>query len=589
MSIRFAVNSPSSLSSLIILLSFWLAAPALADHIAIAEIHGEGHISAALDREVTTEGIVTLVADNTVWIQTAGEAGLRSGLAIEMSQTPQVARGDRIRVSGRIEQQRPENRPQDLAITRLVEPRIEILASGQPLPEPVLIGPGGREIPSALAPEHFDGPLQPEANAIDFWTALKGMRVALTANRVVGPTSRFHSTWLIAAEEHRNLGRHGTVAVGPEDLNPERVQVQAHPLLIGDFPEPAWVGDRFAAVGGIVDYRFGDFRIMAEHALRLIPGDRADIRSRLVGDAEHLLIASYNVENLSPHIESFSRVRSPRDVDDAVGSGRMDEIARHIVEALNAPDILGLQEIQDGDGAEDTELVSAELTLIALTEAIVSAGGPQYAWIDFPPERNADGGQPGGNIRNVFLYNPQRVQRGVESARRIEGRAFSDSRKPVVSEFIFNGQPVVLINNHFSAKSGSDPLFGIRHPRVERRADQREAQAQAILRFAAGLDAQRRDRLVVLGDLNDHWFSAPLAILTGDETVPLHNLGTDLPPEERFSFIFQGNAQAIDHILVSRALAGVSEFEIVHVNSPNPRQAADHDPLLARLWLPPSD
>jgi len=582
---------PMSLSRLFFFLTALLfTAETAAEVRSIADIHGTGHVPAALGLEVTTEGIVTLVVDDTFWIQSAGPNGTRTGLPVVTVAGPApVARGDRVRVSGRIEQQRPDNRPQDLAITRLVDVRIEIIAIDQALPDPILIGPGGLAIPSVLAPDDFDGPLQPQANAIDFWTALKGMRVKLTANRVVGPTSRFHSTWVIAADEHRNLGPLGTVAVGPEDLNPERVQVQAHPLLIGDFPVPAWVGDRFAAVSGVVDYRFGDFRIVAEHALRLMPVERTEIQARLSADAEHLLIASYNVENLSPHIENFSRVRSPRDVDDAMGSGRMDDIARHIAQVMNAPDIVGLQEIQDGDGAEDTELVSAELTLIALTEAIVRAGGPRYAWIDFPPERNADGGQPGGNIRNVFLYNPQRVERVLESAQRIEGRAFSDSRKPVVSEFIFNGQPVVLINNHFAAKSGSDPLFGTRHPRVERRADQRVAQAEAILRFAAGLDELRRERVVVLGDLNDHWFSEPLAILTGDETVPLHNLGTDLPPEERFTFIFQGNAQAIDHILVSRALGPVSEFEVLHVNSPNPRQAADHDPLLARIHLPAAD
>ncbi|TVS13286.1 MAG: hypothetical protein EA419_02170 [Wenzhouxiangella sp.] len=150
---------------------------------------------------------------------------------------------------------------------------------------------------------------------------------------------------------HRNLGRPGTVAVGPEDLNLERVLVQDHPLLIGDFPELATVGDRYAAVSGVVDYRFGDFRIVAEHALRLVPAERPVIQGHLVGDAEHVTIASYNVENLSPHIENFSRVRSPRDVDDAMGSGRMDDIARHIARVMNAPDIIGLQEIQDGAGA----------------------------------------------------------------------------------------------------------------------------------------------------------------------------------------------------------------------------------------------
>ena len=575
--------------SLCVLTALLLSLSTAAEIRSIAEIHGDGHVPAAGGLEVTTEGIVTLVADNLFWIQTPGENHRRSGLGVETAGPPSVARGDHVRISGRIEQQRPENRPQDLSITRLLEPRIELIASGQPLPEPVRIGPGGRDIPSVLAPEHFDGPLAPEANAIDFWTALQGMRVELTTNRVVGPTSRFHSTWVIAADDHRKLGRLGTVAVGPDDLNPERIQVQAHPLLIGPFPEPAGVGERFAAVRGVVDYRFGDFRILAEHALRPMPADRPVIQGRLSGDAEHVLIASYNVENLNPHIENPSRVGSPRDVDDAIGSGRMDEIARHIAQVMNAPDIIGLQEIQDGDGAEDTEEVSAELTLLALTEAIVRAGGPQYEWIDFPPERNADGGQPGGNIRNVFLYNPERVQRVADSAQRIEGRAFSDSRKPVVSEFIFNGQPLVVINNHFAAKSGSDPLFGTRHPRVERRASQRTAQAEAILRFGAGLDEQRRVRLVVLGDLNDHWFSEPLEILTGNEDVPLHNLVTDLPPEERLTYIFQGNAQAIDHILVSRALAPVSELEILHVNSPNPRQAADHDPLLARIRLPAPD
>lgn len=96
------------------LLLFFAAQAAAAQTLPIAEIHGEGHVAATLGREVTTEGIVTLVADSTVWIQTAGQAGLRSGLAIEMAETPQLARGDLIRVSGRIEQQRPENRPQDL-------------------------------------------------------------------------------------------------------------------------------------------------------------------------------------------------------------------------------------------------------------------------------------------------------------------------------------------------------------------------------------------------------------------------------------------------------------------------------------------
>ena len=573
---------------LLLLVSLLLAASLNAEVRSIPDIHGSTHLPAVEDQAITTEGIVTLVVDNGFWIQAPG-AALRAGLAVVTEGRPTVARGDRVAIRGYIEHQRPDNRPADLGVTRMVRPNIEIIAANQPLPEALLIGPGGLQVPARLAPDSFDGPLQPEANAIDFWTALLGMRVRLETNRVVGPTSSFQETWVLAGPDHRNLGRYGTVAVGPNDFNPERILVQSHPLLLPSFPDPAAVGDRFQAVSGVVDYRFGNFRVVTEHALQRLPGDRPPISARLQADANHLLIASYNVENLNPVVENFSRVRSPRDVDDAIGSGRMAELGRHIAVLMNAPDIIGLQEIQDGDGAEDSELVSAELTLIALTQAIIEAGGPAYAWIDFPPERNADGGQPGGNIRNAFLYNPARVDRVPDSAQRIDGRAFSDSRKPVVAEFLFNDQTLVVINNHFAAKGGSEPLFGRNQPPEEGRASQRRAQAQAILRFAAGLDPARRERLVVLGDLNDHWFSEPLAILTGDETVPLHNLLTDLPPEERFTYIFQGNAQAIDHILVSRALAPVSEQEILPVNSLNPRQAADHDPLVARLFLPATD
>lgn len=60
------------------LLLLVFATPAAASQtLSIAEIHGNGHVPAMHGAEVTTEGIVTLVADNTFWIQTAGANGQR--------------------------------------------------------------------------------------------------------------------------------------------------------------------------------------------------------------------------------------------------------------------------------------------------------------------------------------------------------------------------------------------------------------------------------------------------------------------------------------------------------------------------------
>jgi uncharacterized protein len=74
------------------------------------------------------------------------------------------------------------------------------------------------------------------------------------------------------------------------------------------------------------------------------------------------------------------------------------------------------------------------------------------------------------------------------------------------------------------------------------------------------------------------------------EGAGLTNLTNTLPEDERYSFIFQGNSQSLDHILVSDALAGGAQFDAVHVNAEfavTPQRASDHDPLVAGVTITP--
>jgi hypothetical protein len=63
-----------------------------------------------------------------------------------------------------------------------------------------------------------------------------------------------------------------------------------------------------------------------------------------------------------------------------------------------------------------------------------------------------------------------------------------------------------------------------------------------------------------------------------------------LPPAERYSYVFDGNSQALDHIMVSSNLlnhgAAAAGYDIVHVNSEFIDQASDHDPQLVQLTMP---
>ena len=91
---------------------------------------------------------------------------------------------------------------------------------------------------------------------------------------------------------------------------------------------------------------------------------------------DELTVGSYNVENLNSQVEDPHLVYAKKDIDDDVGNGRLAKIAGHVVDALGAPDIIALQEIQDSDGAQPSDVVASDKTLKALIDAIARAGGP---------------------------------------------------------------------------------------------------------------------------------------------------------------------------------------------------------------------
>jgi predicted extracellular nuclease len=86
--------------------------------------------------------------------------------------------------------------------------------------------------------------------------------------------------------------------------------------------------------------------------------------------------------------------------------------------------------------------------------------------------------------------------------------------------------------------------------------------------------------VVVLGDLNDYPFSPPLQTLTAGGA--LRDLITGLPPDERYSYVFDGNSQALDHALVSPAVTDPT-YDVVHINAEFADQASDHDPQVVRF------
>jgi hypothetical protein len=244
-----------------------------------------------------------------------------------------------------------------------------------------------------------------------------------------------------------------------------------------------------------------------------------------------------------------------------------------------------------------------------LIAAIQTAGGPTYDWRGIDPVDDQDGGAPGGNIRQVFLF---RTDRGLAFVDRPGGTstnstgvtgtglstqltfspgridptdsAFNNSRKPLAGEFTFNGRRIFVIANHFNSKGGDDPLMGHIQPPVRSSEVQRHQQAQIVHDFVADIVAANPNaNVVVAGDLNDFEFSQTVAILKGSL---LQDLIDTLPQNERYSYVFEGNSQTLDHILLSNALfASPRVFDVVHVNAEFFDQASDHDPSVVRIAI----
>jgi predicted extracellular nuclease len=399
------------------------------------------------------------------------------------------------------------------------------------------------------------------------------MRVTVANPVAVGPTNAFKEIALLPdlGAGHGLLTDRGGVVLTPGNFYGGRVLIDD--ALIGAAAMPlANVGDRLGNVTGVLDYSFGNFKLLVTQS----PSLASMGLSRPVAvppRTGQLSIASYNVENLA-------------------GNGpqaKFDGLAMQIVEHLRAPDIVAVQEIQDNNGTVNDGTVAADQTYGRLIAAIAAAGGPTYRYANIDPVDNADGGAPGGNIRVGFLYDPARVSFVEAVLVDPANPAWDASRKPLAATFTYQDATLVVINNHLKSKSGDEPLFGRFQPPNQHTLAQREAQATVLASYVAALRAGNPDiKVVVLGDLNDFQFSSPLQILTA---AGLANLTDTLPENARYSYVFDGNSQALDHILVSPNLLNLAEYQILHLNSEfavgDPLRLSDHDPLLVRLQLAP--
>jgi hypothetical protein len=136
----------------------------------------------------------------------------------------------------------------------------------------------------------------------------------------------------------------GGITLSEGDLNPERIQIDATSSLFAGYDPHHTQGDRLSDVTGIVSYSFNSYEVLVTEAVTVTEDVTVSHEvTGLEGDRDHLTIASYNVENLDP----------------GDSAAKFDLLAGNIVYNLGAPDIIALQEVQDGNGLNGSDPLSA--------------------------------------------------------------------------------------------------------------------------------------------------------------------------------------------------------------------------------------
>ncbi|ETT82088.1 endonuclease [Viridibacillus sp. FSL R5-0477] len=582
----------------------------IADRFEIHDIQGDKHVTPFNNQIVEgIEGVVTysfkLGTANYYSIQTPDDMADNNPNTSEAillysgNKAWPIKVGDLVSVTGKVSEYAydgySDRQDTDLKTTQInvrddQGGKVTVIKSGIKLPAPITIDEDKMSL-KAIDSDNLSV-FNPTVDAIDFWESIEGMRVQIGNVKAVAPQDNGDLVTVLESAKTNSL--HGGVLFEEKNQNPNRIQFRLEPNGTARDFEVA-TGDRFnGPITGIVGYSYQNFKIYAsleEMKAAHKKGNATPEKTTIVKADDKLTVASYNLENFSNNKTSTS-------------DSKASKLARAIGIDMQSPDIVGVTEVQDNNG-ETAGDSKADQSYARLITAIKAASGVEYKYVNIDPVNNQDGGAPNANIRVGFLYNPSRVTLtqgnpqgdaatavGYENGKltlnpgRIDptNEAFNSSRKPLAAQFNFQGENVVVIANHWNSKSGDTPLFGSIQPPVYKSEIQRKKIAQIVSNFINDIKAKNpKENIISLGDFNDYQFTESLKIHEGKNMT---NMINKVEESDRYTYLYQGNSQVLDHILVSNNLASKTAIDILHINADftdMAGRASDHDPVLVQV------
>lgn len=436
-------------------------------------------------------------------------------------------------------------------------------------------------------------PADPAADPVAHFEPFEGMRVRMSlAGSVVGPTQRYPSRYpagdpeiTLALRESPYYGQRILAA----DLPPDRGTLALSGALGVNLPDVGTF-DRITATDltGILAFQFGRYVLLVDDLSRLHVEDMPDVKDEVapIGRGE-FAICTYNVENLFDHVDDGDGDMgdwTPRDA--AASQAVLTADAEVIAKVLRGCTIVGLQEM------EGKEEVWAQLA---------QAVGPNYRYDYFESMDERD-------ITVGVLYDETRVtlrradqpqacsplDYQVQYMYAVGARSRPNPCMP--GTYPVFDRPPYLADLTVQDETGHQRLdlrVVVVHLK-SKRGDETINLPRRVAQAAFVSTLLNQPLAVALGDFNDSLGSQPLAQFPGH----INLWERYISPSRRYSYIYQGRAEAIDHFVMT---SGLERYFLaggpVHINADFPEtleagrstgRSSDHDPLFVRFSFRPT-
>ncbi len=581
----------------------------------IHDIQGAGISSPHQGEVVATTGIVTGVKSTGFFVQTPdaeadGDPNTSEGIFVFTSKPVPAAAvmGNRVKIIGTVQEYVPSADPNSPSTTEIAgSPTVSVLSSGHTLPAPVTL--------TSVYTNPDGGLYQLER--------FEGMRVHIDQLVAIAPTDGdlnesdatstsngvFYGVFPGVARPFTEPGIEDPDPLPPcciprFDGNPERLRVDSG-SLIGATPVEVTSGATVAGLTGPLDYAYRTYTIDTD------PGAPPAVSGNLLlSPAPDACPAEFTVAT-SNLARFYDTVNDP-DTSDAVLTAtafgnRLNKVSLAIRDVLRFPDIVGVEEVE--------HLSTLEALANKINTDAMAARQPNPQYEAFLQEGNDIGGIDVGFLVKRSRVNIVDVVQVGKDATYIDpstnAPALLNDRPPLVLRATVQPPdgpvfPVTVIVNHLRS------LSGVEDARVQAK---RAAQAEFLANL---IQAHQNDgeRVISIGDYNATQFSdgyvdvmgtivgapAPasevfLPTTAGLVNPNLTNLLDLAPAEDRYSFLFDGNAQELDHVLVTQnLLSRVNGLSYARVNADfpesyrndasRPERFSDHDIPIAYFQLP---